>query len=107
MGLWTYYLIVAGVIASVLGLRAWYRLALDRQAARDQAALDACVFGTKFNTPAMGLPHDQQKATAATKVAAQVARRQRKVAASRAVVVPVAQQQAPVVEISTRTRRKA
>jgi len=90
MSFWiNYYTFVAVVVALCVVAVAWYRSATARQASRDQAALSKYDFGVKFNTPEVGLPHDQQKATAASKVAEKTARRQRKVAASRAVLPPV------------------
>lgn len=88
MSLTIFYLIVAVIVLGTFGLRHAYRTALARQAARDAAALAAEKFGRRFLTPEMGQPHDQSKAEQAHAVAARTERRQRKVAASRAVKPP-------------------
>jgi hypothetical protein len=96
-----FYAISGAVLASgYVAYRAyrWYQWATARQAAQDAAALvdphpamPKAKFGAKFRTHEMGQPHDQAKAAVAHKLAKLAEKKQRKVAASRAPVVKVAQ----------------
>ena len=79
--------VVAVVVAvvAVVAWGAWHR-ALDRQARRDQLALDACRFGSSFRVPALGRPHDQARAAVAAKRALRTDTQRRKAAAARTVL---------------------